>query len=133
MHKIILILLSFVIPITAKTQDTIKIPTSIAKQMVKDFVSCDSAKAVLQIAKDELLLTEQKVILKDVVISNYVMKDSMYEHIILNEQQKFSLQNTYVKRLEKDNKKLRTKLTLWKVSFSLGVAGTVFAYFYLTR
>ena len=133
MHKIKLILLILVIPIVAKTQDTIKIPTPVAKQMAKDFISCDSTKAILQITKEELLLTQQKVVLKDTIILNYIIKDSMYEHIILNEQQKFNLQNTYIKRIERDNKKLKIKLTLWKTSFYLGVAGTIFAYFYFTK
>jgi hypothetical protein len=62
----------------AKTQDTIKIPTPVAKQMAKDFISCDSTKAILQITKEELLLTQQKVVLKDNIILNYIIKDSMY-------------------------------------------------------
>lgn len=129
----LLFLIAFIIPIVAKTQDTIKIPVPVAKQMVKELVNCDSSKAMLEITKYQLLLTEQKIELKDNIISNYIVKDSMYEDRIKNEQQKFNVQGTYVKRLEWDNKKLRLKLTLWKATFSLGVAGTIFAYFYLTR
>ena len=133
MHKIKLILLVLILPAVAKSQDTIKLPTPIAKQIIKELVSCDSTKAMLDLTKEQLMLTEQKVLLKDNTISNYLIKDKMYEDRIENEQAKFNTQGVYVKYLEKDNKKLRIKLTLWKIGFSLGAATTVLAYLYLTR
>jgi hypothetical protein len=119
--------------VTYYTEDTIKLPFSIAKKITRELVGCDSAKAILDLTKDQLALTEQKVVLKDNIISNYIQKEVLYEQRISNEKEKFNIQGVYVKRLEWDNKKLRIKLTLWKIGFSAGVATAVLGYLYLTK
>ena len=119
--------------VTYYVEDTVKLPYLIAKQVAKDLIGGDSAKAILEVTKEQLTLTEQKVVLKDSIISNHMQKGVMYEQRISNEQQKFDVQGVYVKRLEWDNKKLRIKLTLWKIGFSIGVATSVLGYLYLTK
>ena len=69
-----------------KAQDTVKIPTPIAKQIAKELVSCDSLKAIHELTVEQLTLTESKVVLKDSIISNHVQKGIMYEECIKNEQ-----------------------------------------------
>jgi hypothetical protein len=104
------------LPLLVKSQDTIKIPTPIAKQIAKDLVSCDSIKAIYTLTIEELILTQGKLILKDNIISNYVDKGIMYEERIQNEQSKFKVQGMWVDDLRKENKKLKVKVLYTKIS-----------------
>ena len=104
------------LPLLVKSQDTIKIPTPIAKQIARDLVSCDSIKALHTLTIEELVLTQGKLILKDNIISNYVDKGIMYEERIQNEQSKFKVQGMWVDDLRKENKKLKVKVLYTKIS-----------------
>ena len=106
------------LPLLVKSQDTIKIPTPIAKQIARDLVSCDSIKALHVLTIEELILTQDKLILKDNIISNYVDKGVMYEERIQNEQSKFKVQGMWVEDLRKENKKLKVKVLYTKISMS---------------
>ena len=130
--KYILIILAF-LPLFSKaqTQDTIRIPAPIAKLIVKDLVSGDSAKAELKLSTLTISLLESKVILKDSIISGHVQKGIMYEERIKNEQLKFDAQGLWVKDLQKQNKKLKVKLTFTKI-VGTAIAGTL-TYLYITK
>ena len=130
--KYILIILAF-LPLFSKaqTQDTIRIPAPIAKLIVKDLVSGDSAKAELKLSTITISLLESKVTLKDSIISGHVQKGIMYEERIKNEQLKFDAQGLWVKDLQKQNKKLKVKLTFTKI-VGAAVAGTL-TYLYITK
>ena len=107
MKYILIILMLLPVFGSAQTQDTIHIPTHVAKQIVKDLVSGDSAKAELKLSTENILLLEKKIILKDSIISGYIQKGIMYEERIKNEQLKFDTQQKWVNQLRKDNKKLK--------------------------
>jgi len=130
--KYILIILAF-LPLFSKaqTQDTIRIPAPIAKLIVKDLVSGDSAKAELKLSTITISLLESKVTLKDSIISGHVQKGIMYEERIKNEQLKFDAQGLWVKDLQKQNKKLKVKLTFTKI-VGTAIAGTL-TYLYITK
>jgi len=119
------------LPLFGKSQDTIHIPTPVAKQIAKDLVSGDSAKAILELTKEQLTLTESKVILKDSIISNHVQKGIMYEERIKNEQLKFDTQGKWVDELRKQNKNLKVKLVFTKITLSAIVGGLT--YLYITK
>ena len=119
------------LPLFGKSQDTIHIPTPIAKQVAKDLVSGDSAKAVLELTKEQLTLTEDKVVLKDSIISNHVQKSIIYEERIKNEQLKFDTQANWVKDLQKQNKKTKAKLTFTRITFTGIIVGLT--YLYITK
>jgi hypothetical protein len=119
------------LPLFTKAQDTIKIPTSVAKQIVKDLVSGDSAKAELKLSTENVLLLEKKVILKDSIISGYIQKGIMYEERIKNEQLKFDTQQKWVNQLRKDNKKLKIKLRFIQITGTAIIGGL--AYLYITK
>ena len=145
--KYILIILISLLPVLAKSQrivnydslgnatyyvqDTIKLPYSVAKQIAKDLVSCDSAKAILELTKEQLTLTENKVTLKDSIIAGHVQKGIMYEERIKNEQLKFDTQGKFVKILQKQNKKLKVKLVFTKITLSAIIGGLT--YLYITK
>jgi hypothetical protein len=124
--KYLLIILISLLPIAVKSQDTsIKMSTSTARRVAKDLVICDSTKAMLELTKEQLSLTEQKVVLKDSIISNHVNKGLLYEARIQNEQDKFKIQGMWVEDLRKQNKKLKANLTFTKIVLSVALGGLI--------
>jgi hypothetical protein len=124
--KYLLIILISLLPIAVKSQDTsIKMSTSTARRVAKDLVICDSTKAMLEVTKEQLSLTEQKVVLKDSIISNHVNKGLLYEARIQNEQDKFKIQGMWVEDLRKQNKKLKANLTFTKIVLSVALGGLI--------
>ena len=115
--------------VTYYTQDTIHIPYSVAKTIAKELVECDSTKAILEVTKEQLKLTENKVYLKDETLRLYANKDIMYEVRIMNEQKKFTTQGEYVNVLRKQNKKLKVKLAFTKITLSGVIGGLTYLYF----
>jgi hypothetical protein len=124
--KYLLIILISLLPIAVKSQDTsIKMSTSTARRVAKDLVVCDSVKAMLELTKEQLSLTEQKVVLKDSIISNHINKGLLYEARIQNEQDKFKIQGLWVEDIRKQNKKLKANLTFTKIVLSVALGGLV--------
>jgi hypothetical protein len=113
--KQLLIILAFILPIVAKSQDTIKIPVPAARQIAKDLVIYDSIKAIHELTKEQLILTEDKVILKDSIISSYRVKCIMYDTMLINEKEKFAVQGQWINELHKQNKTLKTKLIFTRI------------------
>lgn len=113
----------------AQTQDTVKIPAPVAKLIVKDLISGDSAKAELKLAVEHINLLDTKLILKDSIISGHVQKGLLYEERIKNEQLKFDAQQKWVDQLRKDNKKLKAKLIFTRMLGTAIVGGLGYLYF----
>ena len=109
--------------------DTIKLPYLVAKQITLDLISGDSAKAELKLTNENVTLLEKKVTLKDSIISGHVQKGIMYEERIKNEQLKFDAQGLWVKDLQKQNKKLKVKLTFTKITLGGIIGGLTYLYF----
>jgi cell shape-determining protein MreC len=117
--------------VTYYTEDTIKLPYSVAKKVAKELVSYDSLKAIHQLTKEQLVLTEAKVSIKDEIIEGHVQKGIMYEDRIKNEQQKFEVQKQWIDDLRKENKKLKAKLTFTKITMSIGIG--ILTYLFVTK
>jgi hypothetical protein len=143
--KHILIIIISLLPILARSQsiatydsegnvyysDTIKLPFPVAKQITKELVSCDSLKAVHQLTVEELTLTQNKVILKDSIISGFKEKCATYDTMLNNEKQKFSVQGEWLKQISKENKSLKRKLIYTKISMSAIIA--FLGYLFVTK
>jgi hypothetical protein len=127
--KYILIILAFLPIFGYAQQDTVKIPVPVAKQIVKDLISGDSAKAELKLCNENVTLLEKKVVLKDSIISGHVQKGILYEDRIKNEQLKFDAQQKWVDQLRKDNKKLKAKLFFTRMLGTAIVGGLGYLYF----
>jgi hypothetical protein len=129
MKKLLFILLFC--PLFTLAQDTIKLPTPIAKQVVKDLVSYDSLKAVHALTVQQLTLTERKIDVQSNIIKAYEEKGIMYEQRIKNEQEKFVVQGKWIEDLRKQNKRLKVKLRFIQIT---GVAvGGLLTYLYITK
>ncbi len=92
---------------TTKNEKCFPIP--VVKQIMKDLVSGDSAKAQLKLTEQQLIETEKKVELKDSVIVTLRAKESNYQTIIDAEKQKFDIVEKYSKKLEFELKKEKVK------------------------
>ena len=128
--KYFLIILAF-LPLfgNAQTQDTIKLPVNVAKQIVKDLVSGDSAKAELKLCNENVTLLEKKIILKDSIISGHKQQLVLCDERVANEVKKFDAQGLWVKDLQKQNKKLKVKLRFIQITGTAIVGGLTYLYF----
>ena len=84
-------------------------PIPIVKQITKDLLSGDSAKAQLKLTEQQLYNTENIVEKKDSVISIMRVKEENYNTIILAQNEKYSILENHTKRIEWELKKLKVK------------------------
>ena len=127
-----LISLLLVKSIAFSQTDTSKVekcfPMPVVKQIMKDLVSGDEAKAQLKLTEQQLLETEKKVSLKDSVITTLRLKEVNYQTIIDSEKQKFDIMDRYSKKLEFDLKKEKVKN---KFKYILGTGAIAVLNFFL--
>jgi hypothetical protein len=90
-------------------QPTKCFPIPVVKQITKDLISGDSAKAQLKLTEQQLLETENKVVLKDSVISLLRIKENNYQTIIGAQDQKYSILENHTKKVEWNLKKEKIK------------------------
>ena len=84
-------------------------PIPVVKQITKDLLSGDSAKAQLKLTEQQLSQTEKIVEKKDSVISIMRVKEENYNTIIATQNEKYSILENHTKQLEWDLKKLKVK------------------------
>lgn len=89
---------------TLYSQDSIKLPFPVAKQVAKDLVSCDSLKEIHELTKIKLEILDEKILFKDKIISGLYEKDSLYNIIYKNEKIKSEI---YKNEMETAKKKVR--------------------------
>ena len=129
--KQLILAIAILIPTLVKSQDTIRIPAVVGKQIVKDLISYDSTKAELKLIQEQLRLTEQKVATKDSSISIYELKSIAYKKEIEAGKKEASIWQGQYKVLQKQNKRLKAKLIFTKIVSGV-IIGTV-TYFGLIR
>ena len=81
----------------------------VAKQIAKDLLSGDSAKALLKLTEVQLDSTIRKTYIQDSVIGTYKQKIENYDTIIVYERNKFNTLQSYTNKLEIDLKKEKVK------------------------
>ena len=84
-------------------------PIPIVKQITKDLLSGDSAKAQLKLTEQQLVETEKIVEKKDSIISTMKLNEENYNTIITAQNEKYLILETHAKQLEWDLKKLKVK------------------------
>lgn len=128
--KYFLIIIAF-LPLFAQSQDTIKIPVPVAKQIVKDLVSGDSAKAELNLVNSQIRLLEQKITLKDSIIAGREKQLVLCDERLVNEVKKFDAQGLWIKDLQKQNKRLKVKFRFLQIT-GTAIIGAL-TYLYITK
>ena len=94
---------------TDTTTNSKSFPIPVVRQIMKDLISGDSAKAQLKLTEQQLLETEKKVVFKDSIIISLREKESNLGLIISSEKEKFKIVEDYSKKLEWDLKKEKVK------------------------
>lgn len=94
---------------TDTTTNSKSFPIPVVRQIMKDLLSGDSAKAQLKLTEQQLFETEKKVVLKDSIIISLREKESNLGLIISSEKEKFKIVEDYSKKLEWDLKKEKVK------------------------
>jgi hypothetical protein len=107
----------------------IQIPAWVAKQIILDLSSGDSAKATLKITGSILKLTEQKVTMQDSLIKAYIVKNQTYAQQILLYKEKEKKYIDYTKTLKTDVKKAKFKNHLASGAGMLVVLGIILTVF----
>lgn len=90
---------------------TFSIP--VVKQIVKDLLSGDSAKAQLNVANKQLVENKKIISFKDSVIQKLNVKISGYEDIVAMERDKYKIVETELKSTEKKLKKEKIKTKIF--------------------
>jgi len=94
---------------TDTSKKTKSFPIPVVKQIMKDLLSGDEAKAQLKLSDSLLTMTEKKVELKDSVIIAMQTKEINYLTLIDSQNQKYNLLENYTKKVESDLKKEKVK------------------------
>ena len=91
---------------------SIQLQKPIAKLVIKDLITGDGAKEELVLTTDKINLLEQKIVLKDSVITNLNDQISNFNTMMSTKQDQLNLSQELSKKLQKDLKKqkLKTKL-----------------------
>ena len=85
------------------------LPVSTFKKIAQDLLKGDSAIAELKLVNEQLIKTEEKVTLKDSVISTMVSKENNFITIIDNQNKKYETLESYTKKIEFQLKKEKVK------------------------
>ena len=84
-------------------------PVPVVKQIMKDLLGGDEAKAQLKLSDSLLVVTEKKVMVQDSIIEELKLKEENYLKQIESEKEKLAISENYSKQLEKDLKKEKVK------------------------
>ena len=103
-----------------------KLEVPIEKLVIKDLVKFDGLKLELVQTNDLLKLTNDKLILKDSVITNLNGKVVNLQTIIIKKDEQFSLEREKSLQLQKELKGQRRKTFLYKVGTWIGVGLTTY-------
>lgn len=96
----------------------------IARLVIKDLITGDGAKSELALTLDKIKILEQKVVLKDSVITNLNTQIGNFNSILITKSDQLVLSQELSKRLESDLKKQKLKN---KLTMGAGIVGIVAA------
>jgi uncharacterized coiled-coil protein SlyX len=105
----------------------VKLEVPIVKLVIKDLVRYDGIKLQLVQTEELLKLSNDKIVLKDSVITNLNGKIVNLQTIIDKKDEQFSLESEKSKSLEKELKRQKRNTFLWKLGT---IAGGVLALFF---
>jgi hypothetical protein len=121
MKKIFLVFVFGLISLTSNAQKGIKdtsqmcIPYSVAQKMLLDLNDYDRLKEVTKLDKKEITELNNKIVLLNKVNQTWVEKDSLSREIISETEEKVKIYKEENERLADDNKRLKTKNTIFNI------------------
>jgi hypothetical protein len=121
MKKIFLVLVFGLISLTLNAQKGIKdtsqmcIPYGVAQKMLLDLNDYDRLKEVSKLDKKEITELNNKIVLLNKVNQTWVEKDSLSREIISETEEKVKIYKEENEQLRDENKRLKTKNTLFNI------------------
>jgi hypothetical protein len=121
MKNIFLIFVFGLISLTLNAQKGIKdtsqmcIPYSVAQKMLLDLNDYDRLKEVTKLDKKEITELNNKIVLLNKVNQMWVEKDSLSREIISETEEKVKIYKEENEQLRDENKRLKTKNTLFNI------------------
>ena len=121
MKKIFLIFVFGLISLTLNAQKGIKdtsqmcIPYSVAQKMLLDLNDYDRLKEVTKLDKKEITELNNKIVLLNKVNQTWIEKDSLSREIISETEEKVKIYKEENEQLRDENKRLKTKNTLFNI------------------
>ncbi len=103
------------LPLFSFSQDSIKLPVHVAKNIVKDLIAYEGVKKELSLCEDQVKLLEKKINAKDNIITAYTQKEETYKVQLQTEKEKVQLHKDAYEELKKEQKKLKRKLLFNRV------------------
>ena len=102
------------------------IDTTIARRIAIDLVAGDVCKEELQLTKNNLMLTQYKVKLKDSIINKMEEKEYDLNGIISKKDDMFKGQEEISKSLQKELRSQKSTSFLYKILSLLGICSTTY-------
>jgi hypothetical protein len=121
MKKIFLVLVFGFISLTLNAQKGIKdtsemcIPYSVAQKMLLELNDYDRLKEITKLDKKEIIELNNKIEMLEKVNQTWVEKDSLSKEIISETEEKVKIYKEENERLADDNKRLKTKNTIFNI------------------
>jgi hypothetical protein len=121
MRKIFLIFVFGLLSLTVSGQKGIKdtsemsIPYSVAQKMLIELNDYDRLKELSKLDKKEIVELNNKVELLNKVVQTWVEKDSLSREIISETEEKVKIYKEENEQLRDDNKRLKTKNTIFNI------------------
>ena len=98
----------------------------IARLVIKDLITGDGAKDELALTLDKIKILEQKIVLKDSIITNLNFQIDNFNSILSTKSDQLTLSQELSKKLEVDLQKQKVKN---KLTMGVGIVGIVAALF----
>lgn len=98
----------------------------IARLVIKDLITGDGAKDELALTLDKIKILEQKIVLKDSIITNLNFQIDNFNSILSTKSDQLTLSQELSKKLEVDLQKQKVKN---KLTMGAGIVGIVAALF----
>jgi hypothetical protein len=136
MKKIFLVLVFGFISLTLNAQKGIKdtsemsIPYSVAQKMLLDLNDYDRLKEISKLDKKEIVELTNKVDYLNKINQTWVEKDSLSKEIISETEEKVKIYKEENERLADDNKRLKTKNTIFNIISGAIVAPLTYIVFF---
>ena len=136
MKKIFLVLVFGFISLTLNAQKGIKdtsemsIPYSVAQKMLLDLNDYDRLKEISKLDKKEIVELTNKIDYLNKINQTWVEKDSLSKEIISETEEKVKIYKEENEKLADDNKRLKTKNTIFNIISGAIVAPLTYIVFF---
>lgn len=131
MNKLIPLIILLLLSLSSFSQPDIKqdsivpLKVPIARLVIKDLIEGDGAKSQLQQTNILLGLSNQKLQVKDSIISTLDLRISKLQSSIVFKDEQFELQKELSKKLQQELKTQKDRTLLYQIGTGLGVITTL--------